>query len=67
MIYVNAVATGNTDDLPMPGKRLPETERDRTERIKLIGNQIAAAIMLDAKELLAEQEQRRAWWDRERR
>ena len=67
LTYVIAAAVENTDDLPMPGKRQPETERDRAERIKLIGDQIAAAIKRDAKELLAEQEQRRGWWDRETR
>lgn len=67
LIYVIAAVAGNTDYLPMPGKRPPETERDRAERIKLIGDQIAAAIKRDAKELFAEQEQRRGWWDRETR
>ena len=46
---------------PMPHKRPPETERDRRERINLIGDQIASAIKLDGEALVTEQKQRRDW------
>jgi hypothetical protein len=40
------------DALAMPAKRPPETERERRERIELIGRQIEEAIKLDGEATL---------------
>ena len=48
-------------DGAMPYKRPPETERDRSERVEQIGQQIAEAIKLDGETLRTEQNQRRDW------
>ena len=45
----------------MPKKLPPETERERSERIERIGQQIADAIKLDGEAQLAEQKQRNDW------
>jgi hypothetical protein len=41
----------------MPKQRPPETERERRERIEMIGRQISEAIKLDREALTAASEQ----------
>ena len=65
LIYVVAALMVKADALVMSGrKRPPETERERLERIDLIGRQIADAIKLDGEALRAEQAQRQDWRSR---
>lgn len=56
-----ALARAKAHAVDMTTKRPPETDRDRRERIKLIGDQIAAGIKLDGEALLVDQARRRDW------
>ena len=66
LTYVDAHRAWEVQCNRMPQKRPPETERDRRERVELIGQQIADAIRLDGEILLTEQMQRQRWRLKER-